>query len=153
MANSQQFKFQTLYVGTRGVKEYRASISEYISSQDKVLEVGCQWGTTSKFIAPKCEILVATDINKENIDRAKEMHKDIDFRVLDVFNIQDAMAYSIDFNKMYIDVSGLSGYRSLLDVISLLDMYASVFNMDAIVIKSGALKNFARRCKAWRNKA
>ncbi|HOU76012.1 MAG TPA: hypothetical protein PK957_02735 [Candidatus Dojkabacteria bacterium] len=72
------------------------------------------------------------------------MRPQIDFRVLDVYDIRTALSWSINFNKMYIDVSGLSGYRSLLDVISLMDMYAKVFNMDAIVIKSGSLKNFIK---------
>ena len=53
------------------------------------------------------------------------------------------------FTKIYIDMSGLSSYRALLDVISLVTMYASVFNPEAIIIKSGSLKQFARNCIAW----
>lgn len=153
MANDNQFKLSTLFVAPRGVEEYRASIAKYILPDDQVLEIGCEWGTTSTIIYETCKNLVATDIGRDCIERARTKYPDIRFEVLDVYDIRAAMAYKIDFTKMYIDVSGLSGYRSLLDVIALLNMYASVFKLEAIVIKSGALKNFAKNCVAWNSTA
>lgn len=152
MANEKQYKLKTLFIGTRGVKEYRASINKYIQPTDKVLEIGCEWGTTSELIYQLCKNLIATDISLKCIERARKMRPNIRFEVLDVYDIQTAMSFKVNFNKMYIDVSGLSGYRSLLDVVSLLNMYASVFTLEAIIIKSGALKQFARRCIAWDSK-
>lgn len=149
MANEQQYKLKTLLVGTRGVQEYRASIQKYIKPSDKVLEIGCEWGTTSELIYKSCNNLIATDISRDCIQRAEQMRPQIHFETLDVYNVKKALEFKVDFNKMYIDVSGLSGYRSLLDVIALLDLYASVFPLEVIVIKSGALKNFAKRCIAW----
>jgi len=149
MANEQQYKLKTLLVATRGVEEYRASIPKYISAQDRVLEIGCEWGTTSEILFKYSKNILATDISSVCITEAKRVRPFISFDTLDVFNIKRAISFGVDFNKMYIDVSGLSGYRSLLDVIALLDLYASVFPMEAIIIKSGALKNFARRCIAW----
>ena len=61
-----------------------------------------------------------------------------------------ALAFEKQFTKIYIDVSGLSGYRSLLDLIALLNMYATVLKPEAIIVKSGSLKNFAAHCIAWR---
>jgi hypothetical protein len=150
MANEQQYKLKTMLIATRGVEEYRASISQYINSTDKILEIGCEWGTTSEQIYSKCHNLIATDISQICIDKARSLRPDIQFETLDVYDVKKAMSFAVPFNKMYIDVSGLSGYRSLLDVIALLDLYASVFPMEAIVIKSGALKNFAKRCVAWK---
>lgn len=149
MANEQQYKLKTLYIATRGVKEYRASISQYVKPNDQILEIGCEWGTTSTLIYKKCKTLIATDISPKCIERARLMHPEIRFEVLDVYDTKRALEFNINFNKMYIDVSGLSGYRSLLDVISLLDMYARVFRMDLIVVKSGALKNLAKRNIYW----
>ena len=149
MANENQYKLKTVYVGTRGVQEYRDSIGTYISSTDKVLEIGCEWGTTSVHIFPKCEKLIATDISAKCIEKAREIRPEIHFETLDVYDIRRAQSFGVEFNKMYIDVSGLSGYRSVLDVLALLNMYASVFPMDAIVVKSGALKDLSRRCIAW----
>jgi hypothetical protein len=150
MANEQQYKLKSLLVATRGVEEYRASIPRYIKLQDRVLEIGCEWGTTSEVIYQYSKNIVATDISLKCIEEARHLRPLIHFETLDVYNMKRAMSFNIDFNKMYIDVSGLSGYRSLLDVIALLDLYASVFPMEVIVIKSGALKNFANRCVAWK---
>ncbi|MEA3356882.1 MAG: class I SAM-dependent methyltransferase [Patescibacteria group bacterium] len=152
MANDKQYRLKTLFVGTRGVSEYRESIERYIQREDCVLEIGCEWGTTSELIYKKCTNLLATDISLKCIERAREMRPDIRFETLDVYNIQKAISFKMDFNKMYIDVSGLSGYRSTLDVLALMNMYASVFNMNVIVAKSGALKNLGKRCIAWSSK-
>jgi hypothetical protein len=132
------------------VAEYRASIEKYVTSDDCILEIGCEWGTTSELIHKKCKNLMATDISLKCIERARIMRPKIQFEVLDVFDIRTALSFKMAFNKMYIDVSGLSGYRSLLDVIALTDMYASVFPMEAIIVKSGAVKNFAKRCIEWK---
>jgi len=150
MANENQYQLKTLFVATRGVSEYRQSIENYIKPLDRILEIGCEWGTTSEVLYKKCSNLIATDISLDCIKRARNLRPDIRFEVLDVYDINKALSFKEAFNKMYIDVSGLSGYRSLLDVIALLNMYATIFNLEAIVIKSGALKNFAKRCIVWR---
>lgn len=149
MANDKQYKIKTKYIGTRGVKEYRATIEKWVKPEDKILEIGCEWGTTSTLIHEKCKNLIATDVSTECIERAKSMYPEIRFEVLDVFNIKDAMAFGEQFTKIYVDVSGFSGYRSLLDVLSLLNMYSSIFEPEAIIIKSGAIKQFAKNCIAW----
>lgn len=69
--------------------------------------------------------------------------------MLDAFDVRAALALGLPFTLIYIDVSGLSGYRALLDTIALLTMYATVFRPRAIVVKSGALKQFAAHCQAW----
>jgi len=118
--------------------------------QDKVLEIGCEWGTTSVLIYERCKNLIATDISLDCIQVARQKHPEIQFAVLDAFNIKDAMKLGDRFTKIYIDMSGLSSYRALLDVIALVNLYASVFEPEAIVIKSGSLKNFSLNCIAWR---
>ena len=150
MANEKQFKLKTKFVGTRGVKEYRESISTWVNKNDVILEIGCEWGTTTMQIAPHCKEVIGTDISRDCIERARQRHPDIRFEVLDAFDVLAALGIGKQFTKVYIDMSGLSGYRSLLDVISLLTMYATVFRPDAIIVKSGALKNFASNCIPWR---
>ena len=150
MANERQFKLKTKFVGTRGVKEYRASISQWITGDDIVLEIGCEWGTTTAQIAPHCKEVIGTDVSRECIERARQQHPEIRFEVMDAFDVRAALGLGKPFTKIYIDMSGLSGYRSLLDVISLLTMYATVFRPEAIIVKSGALKHFATHCIAWR---
>jgi len=151
MANEKQFKLKTKFIGTRGVKEYRESISEWVNKDDVVLEIGCEWGTTTVLIAPHCREVIGADVSQECIERARQKHPGIRFEVLDAFDVRAALDLGKQFTKIYIDMSGLSGYRSLLDVISLLTMYATVLRPEAIIIKSGALKNFASHCIAWRS--
>jgi demethylmenaquinone methyltransferase / 2-methoxy-6-polyprenyl-1,4-benzoquinol methylase len=148
MANEQQFRLSTKFVATRGVKDYRNSINEWITTSDSVLEIGCEWGTTTALIAPQCKDVLGTDISETVIERARQRHPDLRFAAFDAFDVLAASRLG-DFSKIYIDMSGLSGYRSLLDVISLLNMYATVLRPEAIVIKSGALKHFAAHCVPW----
>jgi len=150
MANEKQFKLKTQFVATRNVKEYRATIPVWVGEDDVVLEIGCEWGTTTVLIAPHCREVIGTDVSPECIERAREKHPHIRFEVLDAFDVRAALALGKQFSKIYIDMSGLSGYRSLLDVIALLTMYATVLRPRAIVVKSGALKLFAAQCIPWR---
>ncbi|MDP9381989.1 MAG: class I SAM-dependent methyltransferase [Chloroflexota bacterium] len=151
MANEKQFKLDTIFVGTRGVREYRETIPEWVGPDDIVLELGCEWGTTTALLARHAKEVVGTDISPEVLERARERHPGIRFEVLDAFDVRAALNLDKQFTKVYIDVSGLSGYRSLLDVIALLQMYATVLRPCAIIVKSGALKSFAVRCTAWRS--
>ena len=151
MANENQLKLKTRFIGTRNVKEYRATIPVWVNEDDVILEIGCEWGTTTRVLAEHCKEVIGTDISSDCIERAKERHPDLQFQVLDGFDVRAALDMGVQFNKIYIDISGMSGYRSLLDVISLLTMYATVFRPEVIVIKSGALKHFASHCIAWRD--
>lgn len=149
MANDKQFKLKTMFIGTRGVKEYRDSITMWVEEDDIVLEIGCEWGATTRLIAQHCKEVIGTDISSDCIERARQSNPDIRFEVLDAFDVLAALDLGKRFTKIYIDMSGLSGYRSLLDVISLLTMYATVLRPKAIIVKSGALKHFAAHCIPW----
>ena len=149
MANERQYKTQTKFIAARGVKEYRATIPFWVNERDTVLEIGCEWGTTTALIAPRCQEVVGTDISLECIERARSIRPEIRFEVLDGFDVRAALDLGRQFTKIYIDMSGISGYRSLLDTISLLTMYATVLRPEAIIVKSGALKLFAEQCVAW----
>lgn len=150
MPNERQFKLRTKFVATRNVKEYRATIPAWVSPDDVVLEIGCEWGTTTEVLAGRCKEVIGTDISAECIARAREKRPGLHFEVLDAFDVPAAMAMGKRFTKVYMDISGFSGYRSLLDVISLLSMYATILQPQAIVVKSGALKQFASLCTPWR---
>lgn len=151
MANENQFKLNTKFIATRNVKEYRETIPVWVNKDDIVLEIGCEWGTTTEIIAQYCKEVIGTDISFECIKRARERHPELHFEVLDGFDVRSALELGKQFTKVYIDISGLSGYRSLLDVISLLIMYATVLRPEAIIIKSGALKHFASKCIFWKS--
>ena len=141
---------RTTIVATANVKEYRDTIPHYVGTDDVVLELGWEWGTTSVLLAERAREVVATDVSPECVEQARKKHPGIRFEVLDGFDLAAALRLGTDFTKIYIDISGLSGYRSLLDAIALVQAYASVFRPEAIVIKSQSLKRFISGCVAWR---
>lgn len=149
MANDQQFRTRTLYVATRGVKEYRATIPQLVRTSDSVLELGCEWGTTTALLASQAGLVIGSDVSREVVKQARVRHPGIRFEVLDAFDVRTLLQLEIPFTKISLDLSGVSGYRSLLDLIALLNTYASVLRPDTIVVKSGALKDFSSRCRAW----
>jgi trans-aconitate methyltransferase len=148
--NERQFRVKTRIVAVRDVKEYRATIAVCVGPDDTVLEIGCEWGTTTGLIAPRCRQVVGTDISPECVERARRRRPGIRFEVLDGFDVLSALRLGVPFTKVYIDMSGLSGYRSLLDTIALVSMYATVLRPQAVIVKSAALKHFASCCTPWR---
>ena len=149
MANERQFRLNTRIVAARGVREYRATIACWVDRTDTVLEIGCEWGTTTALLAQASAGVVGTDVSRACILEARKRHPGIRFEVLDAFDVRAAMGLGMVFTKVYIDMSGFSGYRSLLDTIALVNMYATMLRPGAVVVKSGALKHFASCCTAW----
>jgi trans-aconitate methyltransferase len=153
MANDNQFRTRTAFVATRGVGEYRATIPHLVLPDDVVLEVGCEWGTTTALLAQRAGSVLGTDISRDCLERARAMHPDVEFRVLDAFDLRAVLDLRLPFTAVYMDLSGLSGYRGLLDLVALLNAYAAVLAPRLIVVKSGALKHFALQCTAWSTEA
>lgn len=155
MPNNRQFRLRTRFIGTRNVHEYRRSIDDWVEADDVVLEIGCEWGTTTRLLAPRCRRVIGVDVSEDCIARARRQYPDLEFAVFDAFDVRAAVDLAREleieaFSKIYVDMSGLSGYRSLLDTISLLTMYATVLRPEAIIIKSASLKHFAAHCEPWR---
>ncbi len=145
MPNDRQFQPKTKLLATTGVKNYRSTIDEVVRADDFVLEIGCEWGTTSVLLQPRCDRLLATDVSAECIERASRRYPHVEFSVLDAFDLKAVFDVAQGVSVIYIDVSGLSGFRSVLDVISLLNAYSALLAPRRIVVKSGALVNLARR--------
>jgi len=145
MSNDRQFQLKTKIVATRGVKDYRATIPMIVRPADVVLEIGCEWGVSTRVLAEYTETVLGTDVSPECISRAREMHPDLRFAVLDAFDLRAVGELQLPPTVVYIDMSGLSGYRSTLDVLSLVNSYSSLLRPRTIVVKSGALVNLAAR--------
>jgi hypothetical protein len=149
MANERQFRPRSRIIATRGVREYRETIPAVVTGDDTVLELGCEWGTTTALLAAHTPTVIGTDVSGVCIERARKMRPELEFAVLDAYDIRAALDLGEAFSVIYLDLSGLSGYRGLLDLIALVNSYASLMQPRTIVVKSGALKNFATRCMAW----
>ncbi|MFC7622078.1 class I SAM-dependent methyltransferase [Microlunatus sp. GCM10028923] len=149
MANDSQYKIASRIVATRGVREYRATIEALVTAQDTVLEIGCEWGTTTKLLTERAGQVLGTDISAVCIERGLAEHPNLDLRVLDAFDLNAVLRLDLRITKVYMDLSGLSGYRGLLDLIALINNYSTLLQPDTIVVKSGALKHFAQLCQPW----
>ena len=148
MPNDRQFQLKSKIVATRDVKTYRATIADAVRADDAVLEIGCEWGTTTRILAQHAARVLGTDISRVCIARARATNPDLTFAVVDAFDLRAVQALGDNFTVIYIDVSGLSGFRSTLDVLALLNSYAALLDPRLIVVKSGALLNLARRLEA-----
>jgi len=144
-----QLPKRTLIVATRGVKEYRATIPTYVEREDVVLEVGCEWGTTTAILAEYAQEVIGIDISPECIRRARETHPKIQFEAIDAFDMVSILGLGRAFTKVYLDLSGFSGYASLLDLIALIQMYQATLRPRVVVVKSLSLKQFIQQCIAW----
>lgn len=142
-------KLRTTIIAASGVREYRASIAAVVCPEDIVLEVGCEWGTTTERLAQHARRVLAADISPKCIRRAQTMRPDLDFRVLDGFDVMTIQRLNVPFSVVYLDISGLSGYRGLLDLIALINTYSAVLTPRTIVVKSSGLKQFIERCDPW----
>jgi len=78
MANEMQFRAATRIIATRGVREYRETIPVVVGPDDHVLEVGCEWGTTTAVLARHAAHVIGTDISPKCIGRARAMRHYID---------------------------------------------------------------------------
>ncbi|HVX44708.1 MAG TPA: class I SAM-dependent methyltransferase [Mycobacteriales bacterium] len=139
----------TRIIAAKGVAEYRATIESTVEPGDIVLEIGCEWGTTTEVIAERARHVIGADISTKCIERAQKMRPALDFRVLDGFDVMAVRALDPPADVIYLDLSGLSGYRGLLDLIALLNTYAAVLRPRVVVVKSGGLKQFLEHCRAW----
>lgn len=81
MANHNQFRTRTVFIATRGVREYRATISQVLRPDDSVLEIGCGWGTTTALLARRAGWALGTDISRDCVARARAMHPRIEPQV------------------------------------------------------------------------
>jgi 2-polyprenyl-3-methyl-5-hydroxy-6-metoxy-1,4-benzoquinol methylase len=143
-SNSGQKSYPQLIL-TKGVKEYRQTISKYINAADTVLEIGFAWGTTTQLLSQVCKKVVGIDKGESYCQAVKDYPK-LELYKIDAFEISKVIELGYDFNKVYIDVSGC---RAMFDVITLIKMYESAFQLDLQVIKSTSLKRFVDRCEVW----
>ena len=73
MASERQFKFKTIFVATRGVREYRATIPVWVKGDDVVLEIGCEWGTTTALIAASAPAYPRTAGDRLHLDASLDV--------------------------------------------------------------------------------
>lgn len=128
---------------TKGVKEYRRTIPLYVNKWDIVLEIGFAWGTTTNILSKHAKKVIGID-KRESYYTAIKTYPNLKLYKIDGFNISEVIGLGYKFNKIYIDISGC---RSMMQVIKMIQIYENTFNPELIVVKSTKLKRFVRKCK------
>ena len=140
------YEAQPVIVGARGVREYRACIDTVVRPGDRVLELGCHFGTTTAILAEAVGpsgYALGVDVGPSIIATAKEQHPTIDFKVGDAWGVS-GLARLGPWDAVFVDVGGLSGADGTLDALALARSLGASLEPRAIVMKSKCLRLLAK---------
>ena len=144
--NTRIYEAQPVIVGARGVREYRNCIETVVRSGDRVLELGCHFGTTTAILAEAVGpggYAMGVDVGTSIIASAKEQHPTIDFMVGDAWGV-GGLARLGPWDVVFVDVGGLSGADGTLDALALARSLGAALEPRAIVMKSKCLRQLAK---------
>ena len=138
------YEAQPVIVGARGVREYRNCIDTVVRPGDRVLELGCHFGTTTALLANAGgTYALGVDVGTSIIASAKEQHPTIDFMVGDAWGV-GGLARLGPWDAVFVDVGGLSGADGTLDALALARSLGASLEPRAIVMKSKCLRQLAK---------
>lgn len=125
-----------------------------LKAGDKVLELGCGWGTFAKFAATHydCE-LVSVNISKQQVTYAKEICKGLpievylcDYRDMNVYNPNH-----IQFDKIVsigmCEHVGFKNYKTLMKIAN-----ANIKNHGLFLLHTIGANRFSAQCEPWLGK-
>ena len=140
------YEAQPVIVGARGVREYRNCIETVVRPGDRVLELGCHFGTTTAILAEAVGpggCAMGIDVGTSIIASAKEQHPTIDFMVGDAWGV-GGLARLGPWDAVFVDVGGLSGADGTLDALALARSLGAALEPRAVVLKSKCLRRLAK---------
>ena len=140
------YEAQPVIVGARGVREYRNCIDTVVRPGDRVLELGCHFGTTTAILAEAVGpggCALGVDVGTSIIASAKEQHPTIDFMVGDAWGV-GGLARLGPWDAVFVDVGGLSGADGTLDALALARSLGAALEPRAVVLKSKCLRRLAK---------
>ena len=137
------YEAQPVIVGARGVREYRNCIDTVVRPGDRVLELGCHFGTTTALLANAGSYALGIDVGTSIIAKAKEEHPGVEFMVGDAWGVA-GLARRGPWDAVFVDVGGLSGADGTLDALALARSLGAALEPRAIVMKSKCLRHLAK---------
>ena len=139
------YEAQPVIVGARGVREYRACIGTVVRPGDRVLELGCHFGTTTALLADAVGLgyALGVDVGPSIIAKAQEEHPGVDFMVGDAWGVGGLAALG-PWDAVFVDVGGLSGADGTLDALALARSLGAALEPRAVVLKSKCLRRLAK---------
>jgi len=139
------YEAQPVIVGARGVREYRSCIGTVVRPGDRVLELGCHFGTTTALLADAVGLgyALGVDVGTSIIAKAQEEHPGVDFMVGDAWGV-GGLARLGPWDAVFVDVGGLSGADGTLDALALARSLGAALEPRAVVLKSKCLRRLAK---------
>ena len=144
--NTRIYEAQPVIVGARGVREYRNCIETVVRPGDRVLELGCHFGTTTAILAEAVGpggCALGVDVGPSIIAKAQEEHPGVDFMVGDAWGVGGLAALG-PWDAVFVDVGGLSGADGTLDALALARSLGAALEPRAVVLKSKCLRRLAK---------
>jgi SAM-dependent methyltransferase len=136
-----------------GVQQYRSTIPVVVHKGYKVLEIGAHFGSTAKLLHDQVGptgMAVGVDIGKKALARASAKFTDVRFDEASAWDTHKLVAICAEYDAIYIDIGGVSGYDGLIEGVALVTQLMNAFKptLKVVVIKSRALRDFANtyRC-------
>jgi hypothetical protein len=107
-------------------REYRASVSRIVNSEDVVLEIGSAHGVTTRMIGNKCKRVYGIDRGWHEVADAKKRiqtgrRDNISFHRLDandLAGISELIGTLCSIDVLFIDIAGTSDLQTLLPLMS-----------------------------------
>ena len=153
-------------VGTVGVAEYRSTIPYAVRPGDRVIEVGCHFGTTTALINDHLGgsgYVLGVDVGSKIIREATKKYPSVYFRTGDAWKCAELLRIQQDFLRkqseeeasmsesvrrigfdvVFIDVGGLSGSDGQLEAVQLISSIRYALEPRCIVIKSLCMRRLA----------
>ena len=135
----------------RETKHYRRVASLVTTTQDRVLEIGCDFGQTCAQLKTLlgCTVM-GLDKSKTHVDKARDLHPHVNaFVCLDIFHDTDklrALVVEHRVNKVLLDINGNRLLPAVCRAIGL--MMDFHLDLDLVIVKSSALQTHVKNLQS-----
>lgn len=147
-------------VAAVGVRQYRRTIPVTVQTGDRVMEVGCHFGSTTALLQEQVQGSATTfatralgvDVDPSIIRAAEQRNPGPHYAICDAWKtlqlqrlLQTTMGWETSaectslLDVIYLDIGGLSGADGLMEALVLLQSLQSAFEPRTIVIKSACV--------------
>ena len=144
-------ELQTIYLSGSIVvvpetSQYRALAISQVTTRDRVLEIGCDFGVCTAILARQASHALGVDISAARVQKASQTYGHVaDFEVLDCLSdLEGLTRVAASRNKFFIDINGNRSADTVLDAIANLQHVVKIMP-DIVVVKSRELFKLLRR--------
>lgn len=127
---------------THSTLEYRHVSHLQIQKHDQVLEIGCDFGSTTAYLSSSCnEHIIGIDKCVEHIESAQKEYPTLTFHALDLFKEKELLKTICVQHNVSVMLLDINGNRPIEGVLAALDVIFSMAlsSLQVVVVKSEEL--------------